>query len=181
MLIRGIDTDGAFSAGTIDADGYLETTWEQNKTVATTYRSLDYVTSGCATTLDSGWKSAQTTLLVGGVTASSKGCLEWAIDGFLVTGFATVLQFDGDFAVSLTGPKPVDANSVWLQSMYTYNAVAGQTGTIFNVGGVTQVTAEVQKDLLGSNLVYLLSGRELYGPSYLVAIKQNDFTTTSAK
>jgi len=37
--------------------------------------------------------SAITTVLAGGVTASMNTCVDWAIDGYLVTGISTLYEF----------------------------------------------------------------------------------------
>jgi len=69
--------------------------------------------------------------------------------------------------------------------MYTGTVPVGNSaGNFYNVGGVTQVTAAPTWTLgtwPGSPVYYLVSGRELYGPSYIVGLAVKDFDTTSGK
>jgi len=47
---------------------------------------LTFSTNGCITAIDGTRKSTAVDLIAGGNTASMKDCLDWAIDGFNVTG-----------------------------------------------------------------------------------------------
>jgi len=88
------------------------------------------------TAIDSGFKSTATTLIAAGTTGSSRTCLDWAIDGFLVTGHPFVYAFVGDFAVTST--KPAAGFSVDIITYFTGTTPGGQAAnSYFNMGGIT--------------------------------------------
>ena len=47
--------------------------------------------------------STITSVLAGGVTASARTCVDWAVDGYFVTGISTLYSFlEAGFAVIVT-------------------------------------------------------------------------------
>lgn len=98
---------------------------------------LDYGTNGCVTAIDSGYKTAATDIMAAGTTGSSRTCLDWAIDGFNVTGLPFMYEFGGNFTVTAT--VPATELTVDTIAIYTGTKPAGQSSTYYNIGGVTQV------------------------------------------
>jgi len=88
------------------------------------------------TAIDSGFNSTATTLIAAGTTGSSRTCLDWAIDGFLVTGLPFVYAFLGDFEV--TSAKPATTASVLIVTYFGGTTPGGQAANShFNMGGIT--------------------------------------------
>jgi len=51
---------------------------------------------------------------------------------------------------------------------------AGYTSKKYNLGGITVMQVQAYSTDAFHNMAYLLSGKELYSPSYLCGVKKND-------
>ena len=98
MFLVSLSSDGAAITSITNEEyitGYKESLVQNSVTASTNYKGMDFGTNGCMTATDyAHWTdSAVTSVFVGGVTASARNCLEWAIDGYSVTGITTFFLF----------------------------------------------------------------------------------------
>ena len=94
--------------------------------------------------MDSPWVSTtakKSAIITAGNTASAKNCLDWAIDGFNISGEPFVYYFaDEVFTVSASVPAAT-VSAPLFSTIYTQDTdsafPAGQSTTWYNNGGVT--------------------------------------------
>ena len=96
--------------------------------------------------MDSPWVSTLTkdsAIITGGNTASAKNCLDWAIDGFNISGEPFIYYFlDEVFTVDSSTPA-VGYNTPLFSTIYTGGTAsafpAGQSSSYYNNGGLTGI------------------------------------------
>ena len=98
QFLISLSSDGAAITSITNEEyitGYKESLVQNSVTASTNYKGMDFGTNGCMTATDyAHWTvTAVTSVHVAGVTASSRNCLEWAIDGYSVTGVTTFYLF----------------------------------------------------------------------------------------
>jgi len=131
-------------------------------------QSQKQATSGCYTAVDMQYLAQAAA--VAGLTGSSSGCDDFAMDGFLLTGTAVAYELPTKvFTITLTAPLP--AGSFTLPSATTVAIDSQADGG--NAGSITQIIMDPTTD---DGLLLLTSG-EFYADSFLVGMATTAWAT----